>query len=151
MAAHLQLTFDLPACELLINRTGIIACQVLLLRELAEEGKFTSSMYQAQAHQAHSPLVNTLSSNNATSWIPWWVFSKATLFLWGAKLNVQIKHLHAAGVLKVGAARSWHGASGQFSPHMDPSRRVTMRGILSSVLFQCNVQIYKDDLKQFAT
>lgn len=144
MAAHLQLTFYLPACD----RTGIIACQVLLLRELAEEGKFTSSMYQAQAH---SPLVNTLSSNNATGWVPWSVFPEATLFLWGAKLNVPIKHLHAAEVLKVGAARSWRGASGQFSPHRDPSRCVTMRGILSSVLFQCNVQIYKEDLKQFAT
>lgn len=60
-------------------------------------------MYQPPAH---SPSVNTLSSNKATSWIPWSVFSKATLFLCGAKGNVQIEHLHAAEAFKVGAARS---------------------------------------------
>lgn len=52
MAANLQLTLYLLACELLINITCTTACQVLLLNEPAEEGKF---MYQAQAH---SPLVN---------------------------------------------------------------------------------------------
>lgn len=36
MAANLQLTFYLPACQLLINITCTTACQVLLLNEPAE-------------------------------------------------------------------------------------------------------------------
>lgn len=64
-------------------------------------------------------------------------------FLSGWKLNVQLKYHHTAEVLKVGASRNWHRASGQFCQHIGLSKCVTARGILNAIVFQPKVQMWK--------
>lgn len=95
-------------------------------------------MYQAQAH---CPLVNTYHLRKPLVGSFDRCYSKATIPLW-FKVE-RTNKTPAAEVLKVRAARSGHGASGQFCQHIVLSTCVTVRAILNWIVSQIKVQIWK--------